>query len=98
MNRTSNPFTQTRRCCYFSGRVQGVGFRFTVQNIAQRYNVYGYVRNLPDGRVELIMEGDPSEMDLLLSDVTEKMNCYIKGVDTNLFPPTGEFDDFFVRH
>src|SRR5207248_2933045 len=45
-----------RRQCLFSGRVQGVGFRYTVKNIALQHNISGYVRNLPDGRVELVME------------------------------------------
>lgn len=89
---------QQRRACYFSGRVQGVGFRYTVQNIAQRYNVQGYVRNLPDGRVELIVEGDAPEIDQLLEDVNQRMQGYIKDVDVTTLPPTGEFDHFYIRH
>ena len=50
-----------RQTCYFSGRVQGVGFRYTVQNLALQYNVRGYVKNLADGRVEyLYLEIDSS--------------------------------------
>jgi acylphosphatase len=41
-----------------SGRVQGVGFRYFVDDVAQREGVHGYVRNLPDGRVEALVEGD----------------------------------------
>ena len=89
---------QQRRACYFSGRVQGVGFRYTVQNIAQQYNVHGYVRNLPDGRVELVVEGDTGEIDHLVDDVAQRMNGYIKGFDCDTLPATGEFDHFFVRH
>jgi acylphosphatase len=89
---------QQRRACYYSGRVQGVGFRYTVQNIAQRYNVHGYVRNLPDGRVELVVEGDQGEIDHLVDDVNQRMHGYIKGIDTNTLPATGEFDDFYIRH
>ena len=51
-----------RQTCYFSGRVQGVGFRYTVQNLALQYNVRGYDKNLADGRVELVMEGPENEM------------------------------------
>ena len=45
------------------GRVQGVGFRYTAHNIARRHDVTGYVKNLTDGRVELVMEGpdDPEQ-------------------------------------
>ena len=42
---------------YFSGHVQGVGFRYTTRSVASRFAVTGYVRNLPDGRVELVAEG-----------------------------------------
>ena len=96
--RESDLAAQQRRACYFSGRVQGVGFRYTVQNLAIQYNVHGYVRNLPDGRVELVMEGDTNEMDHLVESVSNKMNSYIKGVDTNVLPATGEFDHFYIRH
>ena len=87
-----------RRACYFSGRVQGVGFRYTVQNIAIQYNVHGYVRNLPDGRVELVMEGSDEEMDHFVEAVSNKMNSYIKKLDTDVLPATGEFDHFYIRH
>ena len=41
----------------FHGRVQGVGFRFTTASVARRFGVKGYVRNCPDGTVELVCEG-----------------------------------------
>jgi len=87
-----------RRECRFSGRVQGVGFRYTVQNLAMQYDVLGYVRNLPDGRVELVMEGSPEEMDGLLQDVSRKLSDYIKGLDQTVANATGEFDQFAIRH
>ena len=46
-----------RKTIYYSGRVQGVGFRWTTRRIACEYDVTGYVMNLPDGRVELAVEG-----------------------------------------
>jgi acylphosphatase len=46
----------------YSGSVQGVGFRYTVKTVATGYEVTGLVRNLPDGRVELVAEGDPDEL------------------------------------
>ena len=78
--------------------MQGVGFRYTVQNLAMQYNVLGYVRNLPDGRVELVMEGPDEEMEGLLVDVNRKMNCYIKGLNQMVADATGEFDQFAIRH
>ena len=77
-----------RQTCYFSGRVQGVGFRYTVQNLALQYNV----------RVELVMEGPESEMKSLVDDVAQKMNGYIKRVDQSTAPATGEFKQFYVKH
>ncbi len=48
---------------FYSGRVQGVGFRYTTRTVAVGFEVTGIVRNLPDGRVELVAEGLPAELD-----------------------------------
>ena len=87
-----------RQMCYFTGRVQGVGFRYTVQNLALQYNVRGFVRNMADGRVELVMEGPEGEMNHLVDDISQKMNGYIKRVDKSTAPATGEFKQFCVKH
>jgi acylphosphatase len=94
----TNNDSEHRRLCHFEGRVQGVGFRYTVNNLAMRYNIRGYVRNLPDGRVELLMEGPDQQMDQLLNDVTRKMNDYIQNVDQTVADATGEYDYFAIRH
>lgn len=47
---------------FYSGHVQGVGFRYTVKTVATGFDVSGTVRNLPDGRVELVAEGDAAEL------------------------------------
>jgi len=86
-----------RQTCIFSGDVQGVGFRYTVQNLALRYNVQGYVRNTPDGRVELVMEGPPTEMASLLRDIQDRMNGYINHVQIASSPGTAEFHRFNIR-
>ena len=87
-----------RRIYHFDGRVQGVGFRYTTQNIAMRYNVHGYVRNLNDGRVELVLEGDGREMDQVVEVLRHKMNGYIRRVESHIIPATGEFESFAIRH
>jgi acylphosphatase len=56
---------------HYSGRVQGVGFRATVRHIACGYDVTGTVRNLPDGRVELIAEGAKSELKAFLEGIAQ---------------------------
>jgi acylphosphatase len=87
-----------RRLCHFSGHVQGVGFRYTVQNVAMQHDVNGYVRNLPDGRVELVMEGPDPEMDRVFEEVKNRMDGYIRVVNTTEMPATGEFQQFGIRH
>ena len=77
-----------RRTYRFDGRVQVVGFRYTTQNIALQYNVHGFVRNLPDGRVELVVEGDDREMDCLVQSIRQRMNGYIRHVDAEASPAT----------
>ncbi len=47
---------------FYSGHVQGVGFRYTVKSVAAGFDVCGTVRNLPDGRVELVVEGETPEL------------------------------------
>lgn len=69
-----------RRRVYFSGRVQGVGFRYTVTRLARGFAVRGYVRNLPDGRVEVVAEADPSALDDFLTAVAREMDGYIRDV------------------
>ena len=58
-----------RRRILYSGRVQGVGFRFTARRLASRFAVEGFVRNLDDGRVELVAEGPAEEVLGLLDEV-----------------------------
>jgi acylphosphatase len=88
----------SRRHVHYAGRVQGVGFRYTVQNIALQYNVHGYVKNLPDGRVELVMEGTEIEMDQVTTRIAEKMSGFIKQANIQTAPATGEFPQFTIRH
>lgn len=87
-----------RRKIYFSGRVQGVGFRFTVESIASRFAVTGYVKNLPDGRVELIAEAPLDELDRLQAAVKEAMRSNIREVQAFDTPATGHFTSFGIEY
>ncbi|WP_428938675.1 acylphosphatase [Fontivita pretiosa] len=87
-----------RRTVYYSGHVQGVGFRYTAENLARRYAVSGYVRNLPDGRVELVMEGPDDQMDMLMAAIQQRMGQYIRKTTVQTSPATGEFSGFTIRH
>lgn len=86
-----------RTIALFTGRVQGVGFRYTCRNIALQYNVGGYVRNLPDGRVELVIEGPHEQTDELVEAVRQRMGGFVKNVDLHTEAATGEFQQFGIR-
>lgn len=94
---TSTP-DRIRLHVYYSGQVQGVGFRHTTTQLARRYPVGGFVKNLPDGRVELVVEGSPADVHNLLSDIEEEMEGYIRDTQKCEDPPTGVFSEFRVRH
>ena len=68
--------TTTERVLY-RGRVQGVGFRFSVRRIATKHPVTGYVKNLPDGSVELVAQGAPPAINRLLAEVAQFFHGHI---------------------
>ena len=85
-----------RKHLFYRGNVQGVGFRYTAQRTAAHYNVTGYVKNNYDGRVEIMVEGDPDQIDSFLDDLAQKMHGYISQVDSQQQNYTGEFDCFDI--
>jgi acylphosphatase len=86
-----------RREVLFSGRVQGVGFRYTARGIAARFAVVGFVRNLSDGRVQLVVEGGTAELDRYIQALSDEMARCISHVETTGSAASGEFADFSVR-
>jgi acylphosphatase len=89
-----------RRRVHFSGRVQGVGFRYTCQSLSAGFAVSGYVRNLADGRVELVSEGDPVEIDRFIAAIQAEMGYYIREIQTEseLPPDNNPLSEFSIRH
>ena len=82
---------------YYSGSVQGVGFRFMAERVAMSLGLSGWVRNLSDGRVEVVAEGDEKT----LSEFTDKISAifgnYITSFDRQTGKATGEFETFDIR-
>jgi acylphosphatase len=93
----SSPPPSDRREVLYSGRVQGVGFRYTVRNVAAGFAVSGFVRNLDDGRVQLVVEGDQAEIDAFLAEIALRMERNIRHVDAKREAATGEFAGFEIR-
>jgi acylphosphatase len=82
---------------FYSGRVQGVGFRYTVKTVVVGFEVTGTVRNLPDGRVELVAEGSREELDAFRSAVRESgLEHFIRNEDLSWGEATGEFRGFEI--
>ena len=88
--------TRIRRTVYYEGRVQGVGFRYTTNNLARDFHVVGQVKNLEDGRVELVVEGPPDEITKFLGKVSENLGRYIRNSQVVESPATGQFATFFI--
>jgi acylphosphatase len=88
-----------RRRVYYSGRVQGVGFRYTAERLAHEHPVAGYVRNMPDGRVELVAEGEVEAIGSLLTAIGRQMHGYIRDAHVVDEPPDDPpLAEFTIRH
>lgn len=72
---------------FYEGRVQGVGFRYTVRHLAKGFEVTGWVRNLPDGRVELQAGGEDQELSAFLDAISEsELKSHIRKTETHPLP------------
>jgi acylphosphatase len=82
----------------FSGRVQGVGFRLTAQRLAGRFAVDGYVRNLDDGRVELVASGDPAEVDAFVAAIERELGGKVEDVGRGPIALNAPLSGFTIRY
>jgi acylphosphatase len=86
-----------RREVYYSGRVQGVGFRYTVRRLAAGYAVTGFVKNLPDGRVQLVTEGTVGEVVRFVEEIRAAFGHHIRNVEEKVGPSIDHFTTFEIR-
>ncbi len=84
------------RKVFYSGTVQGVGFRYAACRIAAGYDVGGFVSNLPDGRVECVVEGEAGQVRAFLDDLRDTMSGHVIDLQEHKGPFTGEFDGKFI--
>ena len=81
----------------FHGTVQGVGFRYATKHIVKRYPVTGFVKNLSNGCVELLAEGEESQLQSLLKDIQKSpLKHYIRETDVQWNQMTGKYETFSV--
>jgi acylphosphatase len=81
----------------YSGKVQGVGFRYTAKTTAMGFDVTGTVRNLPDGRVELVAEGTREELEAFRQALRDAgLDGFIRDEAVSWLPATGEFRGFEI--
>lgn len=88
--------SQTAKHIIFAGRVQGVGFRFTAFNIANRYELTGYVCNMPDGTVEMFAQGPAETIDDCVRDIGEEFGRYIRETRIEEAPLDPQYKDFKI--
>ncbi len=84
---------------FFKGHVQGVGFRYTCRSLAKGFAMTGFVRNLTDGRVEVVAEGEQGELEAYLDAIAaSEIHAFVRDRTVSWSPATGEWRDFCIRH
>ena len=80
----------------FVGRVQGVGFRFTAHRAANRHQLTGFVRNLPDGNVEMLAQGPVEDINDCIRDIKEYFTGYLREAKIQEVPPDPRYTNFKI--
>lgn len=82
---------------WFTGLVQGVGFRYETFKIAKGYEVTGYVENLSDGRVHLLAQGTASETRAFVEAISESLSDYVRETEERSRPCQSTLGSFEIR-
>lgn len=82
---------------FFSGHVQGVGFRYSVLQLAKEFEVAGVVTNLADGRVQLDAEGRAAEIAAFIAAIHEKLYGYIRKTERSAAQHAAQYTGFSIR-
>jgi acylphosphatase len=82
---------------FFSGHVQGVGFRYAVLQVAKEFEVTGYVSNLADGRVQLEAQGTAADVGAFVEAVEERMHGYIRKMERSHRRSAAQFSGFTIK-
>jgi acylphosphatase len=82
---------------FFSGRVQGVGFRYTTLQVATEFDVSGFVKNLADGRVQLEVEGKAEDVTAFIAALEERMHGYLRKTERSAHTRAAQFSGFTIR-
>jgi acylphosphatase len=89
----------TARHVFYEGRVQGVGFRYGVRQIATGFDVTGWVRNLPDGRVEMLAAGEKDEVEAFLQAIHDsQLASFIRAHTPHEIAPPAGLRGFEIVH
>ncbi len=78
--------------------VQGVGFRYTAQKIALSSSLTGWVKNVPDGSVEAVLEGEYENLQYFLENINKSMSHYVTNKEVDWLDYAGTFDGFDITY
>jgi acylphosphatase len=81
---------------FYSGTVQGVGFRYAVHRYASGLGLKGWVKNVPDGRVEILLEGEENKIRGLCERIDEHFDGYIRNKEIAMRPSRAALRDFRI--
>jgi acylphosphatase len=82
---------------HFTGRVQGVGFRYSTLQVSKEFEVSGWVANLADGRVQVEVEGEKPEVERFLAALEERMHGHIRRTERTAARRVAQFRGFAIR-